>query len=85
MTYPIKIVTPNGIAYDEKAEKLIIRTISGDVGILENHIDYTVPIKEGKISVITEHNIKSGYCLSGILNVSSGCATVITKKFKWDG
>ena len=37
-SFPLKIVTPDGLQFDAEAEELIVRTTSGDVGILAGHI-----------------------------------------------
>ena len=46
-TFPLKIVTPDGLIYDGEAEKLIVRTSGGDVCILARHMDYVAPLGMG--------------------------------------
>ena len=43
MTFPLKIVTPDGLIFDGQAEKLIVRTSTGDRAILARHIDAVFP------------------------------------------
>ena len=37
--FHLKIVTPDGERFDGMAESISLRTVSGDMGILANHID----------------------------------------------
>ena len=32
--FPLTIVTPDGVQFDGQAEQLIVRTVSGDMGVL---------------------------------------------------
>lgn len=43
-SFPLKIVTPDGLIYDGSAEQIIVRTTSGDVAILARHINYVAPL-----------------------------------------
>ena len=50
-TYHLQIVTPDRMVYDGEAEKIILRTVNGDVCILPHHIDYAVPLAIGEAKV----------------------------------
>lgn len=43
-TFHLQIVTPDRMAYDGQAERVILRTVNGDVAILARHIDYAAPL-----------------------------------------
>ena len=38
-TFHLQIVTPDGLMFDGDAEKLLVRTTEGDVGIMSGHCD----------------------------------------------
>ena len=42
-TFHLQIVTPDRMVYDGQAERVIVRTLRGDVCILARHIDYAAP------------------------------------------
>ena len=42
--FDLKIVTPDGLIFDGQAEELIVRTTSGDLGILAGHILFSLII-----------------------------------------
>ena len=81
--YPLKIVTPDGLAFDGDAERLIARTIVGDVCILKNHADYVVPLNIGKIRVKSADTYRNASCSGGTLTVRDGVVTVIASTFEW--
>ena len=43
-TFHLQIVTPDRMVYDGQAERVIVRTLRGDVCILARHIDYAAPL-----------------------------------------
>ena len=46
-TFHLQIVTPDGLMFDGDAEKLLVRTTEGDVGIMSGHCDYVTPVDTG--------------------------------------
>ena len=40
-TFHLQIVTPDGLMFDGDAEKLLVRTTEGDVGIMSGPVSYT--------------------------------------------
>ena len=51
MTFHLQIVTPDRKVFDGEAEKIIVRTVNGDVCILARHIDYAAPLGIGEARV----------------------------------
>ena len=50
-TFHLQIVTPDGLMFDGDAEKLLVRTTEGDVGIMSGHCDYVTPVDTGMAKV----------------------------------
>ena len=53
-TFSLKIVTPDGLQFDGQAEELIVRTTSGDIGIMAGHINCVAPLGMGRATIVTE-------------------------------
>ena len=53
MKFKFKIVTPYGIKFEDDIDRIQIRTTSGEIGVLANHINL---VTEVKISVLRIHN-----------------------------
>ena len=82
-TFPLKIVTPDGVQFDGKASQLIVRTTSGDTGILAGHINYVAPLGMGRATVVTEEETRYGACIGGMVSVVSGAVTLVPTTFEW--
>ena len=81
--FPLKIVTPDGLIYDGKAEKLIVRTIRGDVAILAKHINYVTPLGMGQAVVVNGDQRRTAACIGGMLSVVDGEVTLVPTTFEW--
>ena len=81
--FPLKIVTPDGIAYDGTAEELIVRTTTGDLGILAGHINCVAPLGMGRATILSEGKKRYGACIGGILSVVGGKVTLVPTTFEW--
>ena len=82
-TFPLKIVTPDGIKYDGQAEELIVRSTSGDLGILAGHINCVAPLGMGMATVQMGGKKRYGACIGGMLSVIDGNATLVPTTFEW--
>lgn len=83
MTFHLKIVTPDGLVFEGEAEKLIVRTVTGDMAILARHIDCVVPLGMGKATVVTDGKRRYAACIGGLLSVISGQVTLVPTTFEW--
>lgn len=82
-SFPLKIVTPDGLLFDGQAEKLIVRTTSGDVAILARHINYVAPLGMGRAVVVSEGQRRTAACIGGMLTVVDGAVTLVPTTFEW--
>ena len=83
MTFPLKIVTPDGLIFDGQADKLIVRTTTGDVAILARHIDAVFPLGMGQAVVESEGQRRTAACIGGLLSVVAGQVTLVPTTFEW--
>ncbi|MBO5317408.1 MAG: ATP synthase F1 subunit epsilon [Oscillospiraceae bacterium] len=81
--FPLKIVTPSGLVYDGEAEKLIVRTTTGDVAILARHINYVAPLGMGQASVTIRGEKRHAACIGGMVTVMNGAVTLVPTTFEW--
>lgn len=82
-SFPLKIVTPDGLQYDGTAEQLTVRTTSGDIGILAGHINCVAPLGMGQASVIVDGKRRTAACIGGMLSVVGGKVTLVCTTFEW--
>jgi F-type H+-transporting ATPase subunit epsilon len=76
-------VTPDGLVYDGQAEELIVRTTTGDMGILAGHINCVAPLGMGRATVIINDQREFAACIGGMVSVVNGQVTVVATTFEW--
>ena len=81
--FPLRIVTPDGMAYDGQAEELIVRTTTGDLGILAGHVNCVAPLGMGRATVVIDGKKRYGACIGGMLTVVDGKVTLVPTTFEW--
>ena len=81
--FPLKIVTPDGLQYDAMAEELIVRTTTGDMGILAGHVNIVAPLGMGRATVIIDGKKRYAACIGGMVCVVDGKVTLVPTTFEW--
>ena len=81
--FQLKIVTPDGLQYDGMAEELIVRSTTGDIGIMAGHINCVVPLGMGQAMAVINGEKKYAACIGGMLSVIDGKATLVPTTFEW--
>ena len=82
-SFQLKIVTPDGLQYDGTAEELIVRTNTGDMGILAGHINCVAPLGMGQATILTGGEKRYAACIGGMVSVMNGEVTLVPTTFEW--
>ena len=81
--FSLKIVTPDGLIFDGQAEELVVRTTSGDLGILAGHINCVAPLGMGRAMLVIDGKTRYAACIGGMVSVVNGQVTVVATTFEW--
>ena len=81
--FSLKIVTPDGMKYDGQVEELIVRTTSGDLGILAGHTNCVAPLGMGQAMILANGKRRFAACIGGMVSVVGGNATLLPTTFDW--
>ena len=81
--FSLKIVTPDGLIFDGQAEELVVRTTSGDLGILAGHINCVAPLGMGRATVIIDGKRRYAACIGGMVSVVDSNVTLVPTTFEW--
>ena len=81
--FPLKIVRPDGLQYDGMAEEVIVRTTTGDLGILAGHINCIAPLGMGMATIVIDGQKKYAACIGGMISMLNGAATLVPTTFEW--
>ena len=82
-SFSLKIVTPDGLQFDGQAEELIVRTTTGDIGIMAGHINCVAPLGMGRAMVLTEGQRKYAACIGGMVSMVDNKVTLVATTFEW--
>ena len=82
-SFPLKIVTPDGLIHDGNAEMVIVRTITGDMAFLAKHINCVAPLGMGRATVIADGKKRYAACIGGMVSVVDGTVTLVPTTFEW--
>ena len=81
--FSLKIVTPDGLKFDGEAEELIVRSTTGDIGVMAGHINCVVPLGMGQAMVRTDGKKRYAACIGGMLSIMNGAVTLVPTTFEW--
>ena len=82
-SFPLKIVTADGLVYDGPAEEVIVRTITGDMAVLARHINCVAPLGMGRATIVTDGQRRYAACIGGMLSVQNGEVNLVPTTFEW--
>ena len=82
-SFPLKIVTPDGLVYDGPAEEIVVRTVTGDMAFLARHINCVAPLGMGRAMVIIDGQKRYAACIGGMVSVVDGNVTLVPTTFEW--
>ena len=82
--FPLKILTPDGVAYDGTVTAVSCRTIDGQIQLLANHIDYTTSLGMGEAHITREDGTKRrAACMGGMVSMIDGECRLLATTFEW--
>ena len=82
-SFPLKIVTLDGLFYDGEAEEVVVRTTMGDMGVLAGHTNCVAPLGMGRATVVIDGKKRYAACIGGILFVMNGEVKLVPTTFEW--
>lgn len=82
-SFSLKIVTPDGLKFDGQAQELIVRTTTGDLGVLAGHTNCVAPLGMGKAIVVLDGEKRYGACIGGMVSVVDGQVSLVPTTFEW--
>jgi len=81
--FHLEIVTPYRMFYDDDAEMVIVKTTTGEMGILNEHMPSVVPLDIGILRIKANGKIKSASTAGGFVTIGTDKTTIITDCAEW--
>ena len=82
-SFNLKIVTPDGLVFDEAVESLLVHTDDGDVEFLYGHIDYIASLAVGRARIRQDGKIRLASVSGGFVTVKSGEVKLVAITFEF--
>ncbi len=80
--FNLEILMPDKVVLSSLVEKVIVRTIEGDVGILKNHANYISAIDEGPMTVFfADGKIEKAKVKSGLISVLDNKVVILVLSY----
>ena len=83
-TFPLKIMTPDGVAFDGEVTSVSCRTINGQVQLLAKHIDFCTALGMGEAHIkLEDGTVRRAACMGGMLSMMQGECHLLATTFEW--
>ncbi|MCQ2432681.1 MAG: ATP synthase F1 subunit epsilon [Clostridia bacterium] len=80
----LKIVTPDGVAFDGEVKSLLVRTTEGDVGILRGHTNYVACIDYGMVKIVSlDGTSRVASCMNGFVSVGNNLVRIVATTYEF--
>ena len=81
--FTLTVVTPDGLKFEGQVEELVVRTTTGDIGILAGHINCVAALGMGRATVIQDGKKRYAACIGGMVSVMNGQVKLVPTTFEW--
>lgn len=82
-SFPLQIVTPEGVCFDGEAELLNVRTTAGFVTVLAGHADYFAALDVGRATLVCAGERREAACGGGFLSVQGQRVRLVATTFEY--
>ena len=83
-TFPLRIGTPDGLLFEGEAERIVCRTITGDLAILAGHSNFCTALGMGPAHVVLQDGtVREAACIGGMLTMMNGTCRVMATTWEW--
>ena len=82
-TFHLCITTPEKVKYDEEAQMVIMRAITGEMGILANHEPTSAMLDYGALRIINGGEERRMAVFGGIAQVKDNNVTILANDAEW--
>lgn len=79
----LEIITPERSFFKGEVDRVIARSISGDIAILDKHIPLVTPVEISIIKIKSGNEEKKAAISTGYMEVSPGKTTLIVDAAEW--
>ena len=83
-TFSLRIGTPDGLLFEGDVERVVCRSVGGDIAILARHCNFCTALGMGEASVVmADGNRRTAACIGGMLTMMNGECRLIPTTWEW--
>lgn len=83
-TFSLRIGTPDGLLFNGEVERVVCRSITGDLAILAGHMNYCTALGMGEAHIVLpDGTSKSAACIGGMLTMMNGSCSLLATTWEW--
>lgn len=84
-TFPLRIGTPDGLLFEGEAERVVCRSITGDLAILAGHSNFCTALGMGEAHVVLPDGTRrNAACIGGMLSMMNGTCRLLATTWEWE-
>ena len=83
-TFPLRIGTPDGLLFEGDVERVVCRSVGGDLAILARHCNFCTALGMGHAHVVLQDGtVREAACIGGMLTMMNGTCRVMATTWEW--
>ena len=83
-TFSLRIGTPDGLLFEGEVERVVCRSITGEMAILAGHCNYCTALGMGAAHIVLEDGtVRQAACIGGMLTMMNGKCRVLATTWEW--
>lgn len=83
-TFPLRIGTPDGLLFEGEVERVICRSITGDLAILGGHSNFCTALGMGEAHVVLPDGTRrEAACIGGMLSMMNNTCRLLATTWEW--
>lgn len=83
-TFPLRIGTPDGLLFEGEVERVVCRSITGDLAVLAGHCNFCTALGMGEAHVVLEDGTRrEAACIGGMLSMMNGTCRLLATTWEW--
>lgn len=84
-TFPLRIGTPDGLLFEGEVERVLCRSMTGDLAVLAGHCNFCTALGMGEAAVVLEDGTRrKAACIGGMLSMMDGVCRLLATTWEWE-